>query len=450
MDAVKLTFQHFAGPLRGSVQIPGDKSMAHRAALFAALAEGRSEVGNFPDSGVTRAMLGALKTLGVDSSLAGGVLTLDGNGWRPFPKQRVTAYCGNSATTLRLLAGAIAGTGSSAVLDGSEGLRRRPMSRIICPLREMGVDVAGIDDHAPISINMANSRNDGGQRRPTTIDYDLEEASAQVLSCLELAALGAETGCRFTPPGPVRDHTDRMLGALGAEIRVEGDDRFVTPLVAKDGATARLRPLCGTLPGDISSAAFILAAAAILPGSRVTVLNVGVNSTRIGFLDILRSMGARIEVGNMRETMGEPVADVTLEYAPLHGVKVDDGDLVVRTIDEFPALAAVAAFADGRTEIRNALELRWKETDRVHAIASKFAALGAEVEEFEDGFSIVGGSIKGGTVSAGGDHRMAMAAAVCSLRLPVEVEGAEIMNESFPTFADTIAALAAEASAPRK
>lgn len=444
---MKLTFQSFAGPIRGSVSIPGDKSMAHRAALFAALADGRSEVGNFPDSGVTRAMLGALKTLGIDSSLSNGVLTLDGNGWRPFPKQGVAAYCGNSATTLRLLAGAIAGTGSSAVLDGSEGLRRRPMSRIIAPLRKMGVDVCGIDAHAPVSINMSGFPNGGRPRRPETIDYDLEEASAQVLSCLELAALGAKSECRFTPPGPVRDHTDRMLGAMGADIRVECDDRLVAPLVAEDGTTTNLRPLRGILPGDMSSAAFVLAAAAIVPGSRVTVRNVGVNPTRTGFLDILRAMGARIEIGDERESMGEPVADVTLEHAPLHGVKVDDADLVVRTIDEFPVLAAVAAFADGRTEVRNARELRWKETDRIRAIVSKFAALGVEVEECDDGFSIVGGSMKGGMVDAGGDHRMAMSAAVCSLRLPVEVEGAEIMNESFPTFVDTIAALAGGESA---
>ena len=411
-----------AGPLNATVAMPGDKSLAHRAALFAALAEGESEVSNFPDSGVTRAMRGALESLGVRSSLEDGVLRIKGNGFRPFPNANAVAYCGNSATTMRLLAGAVAGTGSSAVLDGSEGLRRRPMDRIADPLREMGASIETTDGKAPVRISPSKLNR---------VSYRLPVASAQVLSCLQIAALGADGESRFTVPGPVRDHTVRMLRAMGADISGDETASTVSP------TTASLKPLRGTLPGDASSAAFIFAAAAIVPESRVTVKGVGVNPTRTGFLDIVERMGAKVFCDNEREEMGEPVADVTLEAAPLRGVEIS-GDLVVRAIDEFPALAAVAAFADGQTIVHDAKELRYKETDRIAAIVRQFAALGVDAEEFPDGFRICGGTLVGGTAAAHGDHRLAMSLALAGLRADVAVEGAEILDESFPGFADMI------------
>ena len=407
-----LTLPVSTRPLSGTTTVPGDKSLAHRAALFAALAEGTSVVRNYPDSGVTRAMRGALETLGVPSTLEDGVLRVTGNGFRPFPNRGVTASCGNSATTIRLLAGALVGTGSSATLDGSEGLRKRPMNRIADPLRALGATIETTDGRAPMTITAAPH----GLR---TLDYAVPVASAQVLSCLQIAALGAASPCRFTVPGPVRDHTVRMLTSMGATMTDKDNVSTVTPL---DGAA--LRPLDATLPGDISSAAFLFVAAALVPGSRVTIRGTGVTRA------------------NERLEMGEPVADVTLAAAPLHAVSIA-GDLVVRSIDEWPALAAAAACAEGRTVVREAKELRFKETDRIAAIVTQLRALGAEVEEFDDGFAVQGGTLTGGTARANGDHRLAMSMALCGLRAPVTVEGAEILNESFPSFVSTLKALGA-------
>lgn len=422
-----LVFPVAVRPLRGKVAVPGDKSLAHRAMLFAALAEGTSEVRNYPDSGVTRAMRGALVSLGVSSELTEGVLRVKGNGFRPFPNVDATAFCGNSATTIRLLAGAVAGTRTTAMLDGSEGLRRRPMDRIADPLRVMGACVETTNGCAPLHFSASG-------HALKALDYDLPVASAQVLSGLQIAALGADGESRFHVPGPVRDHTTRMLAAMGAAVRDEGGMSVVCPLAHS------LSPLNGTLPGDISSAAFLFAAAAIVPGSEITVLGVGVNPTRTGILDVLERMGVQIVRMNFRSEMGEPVADVAIKTTSLQGVEIS-GDLVVRSIDEFPAIAAVAAFAEGTTIVREAKELRYKESDRIAAIVSQLRALGAEVDEFEDGFAVQGGTLKGGTARANGDHRLAMSMALCGLRVPVSVEGAEILNESFPDFVPTLARL---------
>ena len=407
-------------PLKGEVAVPGDKSLAHRAALFAALAEGESVVSNYPDSGVTRAMRGALESLGVPSSLENGVLRVMGNGYRPFPNAGATAYCGNSATTFRLLAGVVAGTGSCATLDGSAGLRKRPMDRIVDPLRLMGAEIVATPGVAADGRNVSCAPLAFSAAPLHAVDYALPVASAQVLSCLQLADLGVVGESHFTVPGPVRDHTVRMLAAMGGK--------------------PPLKPLHAVLPGDISSAAFLFAAAAIVPGSEITVKGIGVNPTRTGMLDILAQMGARVSYANEHLEMGEPVADVTLAAALLKGVDVA-GDLVVRTIDEFPALAAVAAFAEGDTVVREALELRYKESDRIAAIVAQLKALGADVEEYPDGFRIRGGTLTGGTARANGDHRLAMSMALCGLRAPVVVDGAEILNESFPSFVPTLQAL---------
>ena len=412
-------------PLHGRVAVPGDKSLAHRAALFAALAAGDSEVGNYPDSGVTRAMRQALEALGVPSVLEGGVLRLSGSRWH----DAATVYCGNSATTFRLLAGALAATRTAAVLDGSEGLRRRPMERIAEPLRLMGADVATTDGHAPLVFRPAPLRG---------IDYTLPVASAQVLSCLQLAALGAEGVSTFRVPGPVRDHTTRMLRAMGARIEEDGLTTRIHPLKA----LTTLKPLNGALPGDISSATFLLVAAAIVPGSRITIANVGLNPTRTGILDVLLEMGASVNVANVHDVFGEPAGDVTLEAAPLRGVTIG-GDLVVRSIDEFPAIAVAAAFAEGTTVVRDAEELRYKESDRIAAIVTQLRALGADVAESPDGFTVRGGTVRGGTARANGDHRLAMSMALCGLRAPapVVVFGAEILAESFPEFTAKLAEL---------
>ena len=425
---MELSLPAAVGPLSGRVAVPGDKSLAHRVALFAALADGESKVGNYPDSGVTRAMRNALATLGSPSTLEDGLLRLASKRERlsPFNAGSVV-YCGNSCTTFRLLAGTLAATGTAATIDGSEGLRRRPMERIAEPLRLMGADVSTTDGHAPLVFRSAPLHG---------IDYTLPVASSQVLSCLQLAALGAEGVSSFRVPGPVRDHTTRMLRVMGARIEEDGLTTRVHPLVKP------LKPLRGTLPGDISSAAFLLVAAAIVPGSRITITNVDLNPTRTGILDVLSEMGAAVDISNMRDTFGEPSGDVTFTAAPLHGVDIG-GDLVVRSIDEFPAIAVAAAFAEGVTTVRDAEELRYKESDRIAAIVAQLRALGADVTETPDGFAIRGGTVRGGTTRANGDHRLAMSMALCGLRAlsPVTVCDAEILNESFPEFTAKLAAL---------
>lgn len=442
---MNLSLRQATAPLHGTATVPGDKSLAHRAALFAALAEGDSEIGNFPDSGVTRAMRGALEALGVAEPLEDGVLRVRGNGFRPFRNGGVKVFCGNSGTTMRLLAGALAGTGTAAILDGTPGLRKRPMDRIVEPLRAMGTMVTACDGKAPLAFGEPGREAPlpvGNEARSTAklhaFDGTIPVASAQTKSCLILAALGADGPSTIREPGPSRDHTERMLAAMGATAAYDAATHVahVAPL------SRPLAPLHGDLAGDISSAAFLFVAAAIIPGSRIIVRNVGLNPTRTGILDVLRAMGAGIRTAHEGTTLGEPVGDIELSAAPLHGVEIG-GDLVVRTIDEFPAVAVAAAFADGVTTVRDAKELRFKETDRIVSLVTELAALGVDIQERPDGFVIHGGTLKGGTADALGDHRLAMSLALCGLRAPVTVTGAEILNESFPCFTGTLAVLGA-------
>ena len=435
-----MTVSKQSSPLCGEISLPGDKSLAHRALLFSALAEGDSEISNFPASGVSRAMSGALESLGAQIEIKpSGVAKVRGGGMKPFPRQGATAFCGNSATTIRMLAGALAATGTGARLDGSEGLRRRPMARIAGPLSAMGVDIACANGGtAPLDIA---PRPSGKRLSPFRGGTDV--ASAQVKSCIILAALAADGESEITEPSLSRDHTERMLSAMGAKIsRSPGPHG---PAVKVSPLESPLSPVRTALPGDISSAAFLFAAAAIVPGSRVCVRGLCLNPGRTGFLECLAAMGAEVEISPRGEVLGEPAGDVTVRAAALHGIDVR-GDLVVRTIDEFPALAAVAAFAEGATTVAGAAELRTKESDRIAAITRCLRAIGADVEEYPDGFCIAGGGAIGGETQAGGDHRLAMAMAVAGLGTPhgVTVRGADILAESYPSFAADLAALKVE------
>lgn len=408
-----------ARSLRGCVSLKGDKSLAHRAALFAALADGESVIGNFPSTGVSRAMLSALASLGIRSSLEGETLKVEGLGFRPFPSGGIVD-CRNSGTTMRLLAGAIAGTGSEAVLDGSVGLRLRPMGRVADPLSAMGAKISTADGRAPMEIRK-------GAYPLKAIDWTLPVASAQVKSAIILAALGADGESSVREPGPGRDHTELMLRSMGAGIESFGGTVRIKPLVSP------LKPLSGDLPGDISSAAFILVAAAIVSGSEIEISDVLLNPTRTGVIDVLSRMGALVEINPTGERFGETVGKVSLRARPLKGIEIG-GDLVVRAIDEFPAIAVAASFAEGETIVRDAKELRFKETDRIDAIVSKLSSLGVKARGFEDGFAIEGGTLKGGTVDASGDHRLAMSMALAGLRARVTVRNAQILDESFPDF----------------
>jgi 3-phosphoshikimate 1-carboxyvinyltransferase len=418
-------------PLRGIVHVPGDKSISHRAALFAALAEGESRAENFLNSGVTQRMLAALTSLGVDWSLAGTSLRVQGRGWQNLAPPAAPLVCGNSATTLRLLAGALAAVGIPAVLDGSAGLRRRPMDRIIEPLRQMGVEInASPSGGAPITLA---ARPGGAKLRP--LAYHSPVASAQVKTCLLLASLAAAGPSTLSEPSCSRDHTERMLAAMGAEVlsRQDAGGAHVTLIPP----TEPLKPLDLTIPGDFSAAAFLITAALITPQAQITLPGVGLNPGRIGLLEALVEMGADIRITNRREQSGEPVGDLTVITSALHGVQVS-GSRVVEMIDEFPIFAVAAAFAAGKTVVCQAEELRYKESDRINALCIELRAQGVAVEEFNDGFSIDGGGqVPGGAlVDAHGDHRLALSLAVLGLaaQSTVQLTQAEIMDESFPGF----------------
>ena len=445
MSAAAKTLTVRAGqPLRGSYTLPGDKSLSHRAALFAAMAQGQSVVENFLVAGVTRAMLHALTALQVPWGLDGSTLTVTSPGLRAWQAPTTPIDCGNSATTLRLLAGALAAAGIPAVLDGSPGLRRRPMDRIVEPLQRMGVPIqATPSGTAPLQLEA---------RRPDkplrALDYELPVASAQVKSCLLLAALAAEGQTSLREPGPSRDHTERMFENWGIPVessRIQSGGRSFYQTCMTPPQSLQLAPIRGVLPGDISSAAFLIVAALITPGSEVRLPNVGLNPTRTGLLDALRAMGARIEIAAETRRFGEPAGDLIIRGGPLQATRVS-GPLVVRMIDEFPAFAIAAACARGTTVVSEAEELRHKESDRISALCGELRSLGVAARETPDGFTIAGGELAGGRVEAHGDHRLAMALALAGLvsRAPVQVEGAEMVAESFPEFAEVLASLGAK------
>lgn len=417
--------------LRGTVRVPGDKSLSHRALILGALAEGASHVRGWLPAGDTLATLRCVQALGIAVERADATtLTVRGRGLDGLRAPAAPLDCVNAGTAMRLLAGVLAGQPFASTLDGSEQLRRRPMRRITAPLRQMGAQIADTDGHAPLHI------------RPAALHgmvHTLPVASAQVKSGILLAGLFADGPTTVSEPGPARDHTERMLRAMGAQVEVDGFRVTLTP-------GAPLRPLDLTVPGDPSSAAFVLAAALLAAEGDVRVTGVGVNPTRTGLLDILAAMGAAIVCEGERLEGGEPVADLRVRRAELRGTTVG-GDLIVRAIDEFPVLMVLATQAAGETLVRDAAELRVKETDRIAVMAAELRKLGAEIEEHPDGFRVVGPQrLRGAVVQGHDDHRVAMALAVAGLAADGEtvVEDAACAHDSFPGFVETMGALGAE------
>jgi 3-phosphoshikimate 1-carboxyvinyltransferase len=347
---------------------------------------------------------------------------------------------------MRFLAGALAAAGTPAVLDGSKGLRRRPMDRIIQPLNQMGVNIKGSAGCAPLSMGVSALPLKGG-----TLTLDV--ASAQVKTCLLLAGLSAGEPVTISEPALSRDHTERMLTSMGVAIKnekvsVDGTPRYLTHLTPSSARYA-LKPLTMSLPGDFSSAAFLIVAALITPGSNITLQNIGLNATRTGLLDILLNMGASIQISAKPTRNGEPVGDLTIKHSTLKAVDIS-GEQVVRMIDEFPIFAVAAAFANGTSTVHDAAELRVKESDRIGALCAELRTIGVDVMELPDGFAISGtGEVRGGTVESHGDHRLAMSLAVAGLASgqPVTIQNAEIMQESFPEFSDVITRLGGELNA---
>lgn len=431
-------------PLRGETDLPGDKSLSHRAALLAAMAQGESRVEHFLVAGVTRMMLNALTGLGVDWELDGSRLSVAGRGLDGLRAPAAPLDCGNSATSLRLLAGALAAAGIPAELVGTPGLMKRPMQRLVDPLRQMGVPLeAAPGGTAPLRL-AARPR----ETRLHAAEIVLPVASAQLKSAVLLAGLAADGPLTLHEPGPSRDHTERMLTALGVEVVTvpEGEGSRIT-LVPPTGRS--LAPLDLDLPGDFSAAAFLIVAALVTPGSEVLIRGVGLNPTRTGLLEVLGEMGADIQVCGRRTVGAEPVGDLLVRASRLRGGRVE-GSRVVRMIDEFPAFAIAAAYADGPTLVRQAEELRYKESDRIGALCRGLGALGVVAQEAEDGFTIPGGALpRSGTVDVAGDHRLAMSFALAGLAGsgPVTVRGAEMIAESFPGFVETLQALGAAVEA---
>ena len=417
-----------SGPLRGSIRVPGDKSISHRALMFGALAEGQSRIEGFLPSGDCLATLDCLRALGVEIvRLDETTMMIHGCGLRGLQKPISPLNCARSGTTMRLLAGILAGQSFNSILTGDPQLLSRPMRRVTEPLRAMGAEIEDADGCAPLTIH--------GQRLRGH-DHTLAVASAQVKSALLLAGLYADGPTVVRQPGPARDHTERMLAAMGVNVVATGLDVTLNPV-------DRLASNSLAVPGDISSAAFPLVAAALLDGSEVTIEGVGVNPTRTGLLGVLDEMGVRIEVDNARGQGGEPVADLTVHSSGLCGVEIG-GDTVVRMIDEFPILAVAATQAIGTTVARDATELRVKETDRIAVIVEGLRAMDARIEPQSDGFTVEGPTLlHGAVVDSGGDHRLAMALVVAGMIAEGEtvVENAECIADSFPGFEATMQSL---------
>jgi 3-phosphoshikimate 1-carboxyvinyltransferase len=412
--------------LSGTASVPGDKSLSHRAVMFGALAQGESHVRGWLAAGDTEASLRCVQALGVRIDRhSESELTIYGTGeLRPAagPLDFV-----NAGTGIRLMAGIMAGQSFGSVLDGSEQLRRRPMKRIIAPLRLMGADIAGTNDCAPLTVTPAKLKG---------IRYELPMASAQVKSAVLLAGLFADGETVVIQPGPARDHTERMLSAAGADLVTEGDTAIIRP-----GKV--LKSMNFSVPGDFSSAAFLLVAGAIVPDSDITLTGVNLNETRTGLLDVLLEMGADITITERGLEGGEPAGTIRVRHGVLKGVEVG-GDTVVRMIDEFPVLMVAALHAEGRTIVRDAQELRVKETDRLAVMTAELRKLGAEITETDDGFIIDGPqTLHGARVDGHDDHRVAMSMTIAGLVASGQtiVDDAKCAGDSFPGFAETVASL---------
>lgn len=423
--------------LAGRLEVPGDKSISHRAALFGALARGTTEVYGFLEAEDCLRTLRAVEALGAEVTRKGpGEYRITGTGPRGFGEPADVLDCGNSGTTARLLLGVLAAQPFWTFLTGDDSLRRRPMGRVVAPLAAMGATVVGRADGARLPLGIR-----GGPLR--ALHWDLPVASAQVKSAILLAGLHADGPVSVTEPALSRDHSERLLRQFGARLERRGLTTTVEP-----GA---LQATAVRVPGDISSAAFLLVAGAIVPGAQVTVSGVGLNPTRTGILEVLAAMGAALAVSPAAvdpadEARGEPTGEVTVRASELRATTVG-GPLIPRLIDEIPVLAVAAACARGRTEIRDAGELRVKESDRLAALARELSRLGARVTEQPDGLVVEGAArLTGARVASGGDHRIAMALAVAGLVAEGEtvVEDAACIATSFPGFADDLNALAGE------
>jgi 3-phosphoshikimate 1-carboxyvinyltransferase len=423
------------GSLRGSVSIPGDKSISHRSLMFASIAKGSSAIRGFLNGRDCLATLEVMGQLGVSiESQSATELIVHGVGFDGLIEANSVLDCDNSGTTIRLLAGLLCGQSFCSLLTGTEQLCSRPMGRIANPLRDMGAVILGRRGGQLAPLALAGTRQSSKLK---SIRYEMPVASAQVKSAVLLAGLRASGQTTVIEPGPARDHTERMLLAMGAPLHVSG--RSISVEAVED----ELEALDLTIPGDISSAAFLMVAASIVPDSDVTLLRVGLNPTRTGILEALLRMGADITVTDERMEGGEPCGDVRIRASSLRGCEFAGPDIVTM-IDEIPILVLAATQASGRTIIRDAAELRVKESDRIAVTVKVLRALGANVEERADGFVIEGPcQLKGAEVNSHGDHRLGMALTIAGLVATDEsqVTGCDVIVDSYPGFEESLRAL---------
>lgn len=431
---MRLIIQPAAG-LRGSIGIPGDKSISHRAVVLAALAEGASRISGWLPSGDCWATVNGLRALGVQIEVLNETetsadLLVQGVGLNGFRDPAGPLNCQGSGTTIRLLAGLLAGQPLDVILDGHTGLRRRPMERVARPLRRMGANIQTTDGRPPLRVQ-------GG--RLQGIEFEMPIPSGQVKSAVLLAALFADSPIVIHQPGPVRDHLERMLNARGVQVEVTGNT------IKSPAGVEKISPLDVEIPADFSSAVFPLVAALLAPESEVTLTRVNVNETRTGLLDVLREMQADVTLLDQNEAYGEPLAGISARSSALRGMVIQ-GDTVVRMIDEFPILAVAATQARGRTVVRDATELRLKETDRIKATVEELRKMGAQMIACPDGFEVHGPTrLKGAVVDSQGDHRLAMALAVAGLVAEGQtiITNAEVIADSYPGFSRMLSQIGA-------
>ncbi|WP_053219404.1 3-phosphoshikimate 1-carboxyvinyltransferase [Virgibacillus senegalensis] len=418
----KRTFHPVNSPLTGELTVPGDKSISHRAVIFGSLAEGTTEITHFLHGEDCLRTIDAFRAMGVQIEVNEEKIIVHGKGASALEEPSRPINLGNSGTTARLLLGVLAGLPHHFVLYGDESLSRRPMDRVTVPLRQMGAEIDGRSDGKllPLAIR-------GGQLQP--ISFEPPVKSAQVKSCVLLAGLLADGQTVITEKTPTRNHTETMLEGFGAKLDIQGDVISINGKQALKGTNVEV-------PGDISSAAFFAAAAALVPGSSLLLKRVGLNPTRTGILEVLKNMGVNLTILNEEVKGGEALGDIQIDYAPLKGTIIA-GDLVPRLIDELPIVALLATQAEGETRIRDAEELRYKETDRIAAVTNTLKALGATVKPTEDGMIIQGKTpLRGGNTDSFGDHRIGMMAAIASLITEGEVTltNPDCINISYPAF----------------
>ena len=410
--------------IKGDITVPGDKSISHRAIILGALSTGITTVSGFLDGEDCMATLRAFQSMGV--RIEGPVsqrVVIHGKGKYGLEKPKSIIDCGNSGTTMRLLAGVLAAQSFDSELTGDSSLLKRPMERVSRPLHQMGAEVMTADGRPPLKIR--------GGRTLHGISYEMPEASAQVKSCLLLAGLYAEGETRVIEPGLTRDHTERMLTAFSYPIH-KSDNMIVLNAASECQGTDVI------VPGDISSAAFFIVAATLIPNAELFIRNVGINPTRTGILHILKRMGANLKITNKRLCGEELVADIYIKHAQLEGIDIPAA-MVPLAIDEFPAIFVAASCAKGQTVLHGAKELRCKESDRIGAMADGLRNLGIDAEALDDGICIQGGTLQGGTVESRHDHRIAMAFAIAGAvaKAPVTINNCSNVATSFPTFVST-------------